>query len=241
MPGAPALTYPLQMSKALRVTCDTKLNIPLDELHEIQGDLKVMTEENYRKFSELVEKKGIWFATHVWKEPLETGGKKAFRWCIVDGTGRKRMFSRKSSEGWEIPKIPCVEIQASSLREAKEAILAATSRFHETTNQGLYNFMGEDFSPLDLEQFQIADIDIPDFKAEFFPAPDEASEEDVTKETVTFDAYKNAAVKQIVLYYAAADYEKMLKALDALLVHFGVEDYSQAIWRLVDDALRAKS
>ncbi len=86
------------MEKTIRVTCDTKLNIPLDELHEIQGELKTMSVESYLKFSKLVEKKGIWFASHVWKEPCEINGKKSFRWNLVDGTGRRRMFVKMREE-----------------------------------------------------------------------------------------------------------------------------------------------
>jgi hypothetical protein len=231
------------MEKQIRVTCDPEqrlLRIPLDELHEIQGELKTMTEESYRKFSDLIEAKGIWFATHVWKEPLEAKGKKAFRWCIVDGTGRKRLFGRKQKEGWLVPPIPCVEVVAKDLKEAKEAVLAATSRFHETTNQGLYEFMGEDFTPIDLERFELSDVDMPAFKMEFFDDSEPEPEQEAEKETVTFDAYKNAAVKQVVLYYAAPEYETMVRGLDRLMSDLGVEDYSQVLWRLVDDALRAK-
>lgn len=179
--------------KKIRVSCDTKLRIPLDELTEIQGDLKEMTKERYEKFRRLVEKKGLWFACHVWKEgshekktvplcpepPPGTRSKNvdilvpAERWWIVDGHGRKRMLTKMRSEGYVIPDIPCVEIEAASIKEAKEAVLAASSNFQRATTEGLHAFMHEaGFTMEDLEDIDIPDIDLPKFEEEFFKDPD---------------------------------------------------------------------
>jgi hypothetical protein len=220
----------------IRVTCDTKLNIPLDELHEIQDDLKTMTAERYSKFSSLVQKKGIWFASHVWKEKIKKG---AHRWCIVDGTGRKRMFVEMRQRGFQIPKIPCVEIQAENLKEAKEAVLAASSSFHTMTHEGLHGFLeAGHFSIEDLDAFEFPEIDLPEFKIEFYPDPILPAPQGAP-ETVTFDAYQNAAIKQIVLYFPKEQYQKVIEGFDSLLRKWKLEDHSQVVWRLVDEANRA--
>lgn len=180
------------MTKSIRVTCDTKLKIPLDELHEIQGDLKTMSVEAYTKFRQLVEAKGIWFATHVWKEPTEVNGKKAFRWNIVDGTGRRRMFMKMRDDDYDIPPIPCVEIEAKNLKEAKEAVLAASSMFHKIHGQGLYEFMGSDFEIGDLIKFDLP-MNMEKFEMEFFEGEPPVDEPvGAEKEIVTFEVDPNA-------------------------------------------------
>lgn len=157
-------------AKSIRVTCDTKLHIPLDHLNELQGDLKEMTKERYIKFKRLVLKRGIWFALHVWKETSRAKGKTVTKWWIVDGHGRKRMFHElRDVEKFHIPEIPCVEIEAASLKEAKEAVLAASSSFQRATGQGLYEFMeGAGFDSDLIDDYDIPDIDVPSFKTEFY-------------------------------------------------------------------------
>lgn len=181
------------MSKQLKVTCDTKLSIPLDELTEIQGEMKSFTEESYKKFQNLVVSNGIWFPTYVVKEHDEIDGKKVTRWCIVDGTGRKRMFSRMRNEGWTIPRIPCVEIQADDREQMRIAILAASSSFHKVTEQGLHDFMVEGGLVLsDLEPFEIP-LNMESFRETFYGEEEpKLPPSGVPKETVTFEIDPNA-------------------------------------------------
>lgn len=158
------------MKKSIKVTCDTKLLLPLTELHEIQGDLKEMTKERFEKFRRLVIKKGLWFSLHVWKEVTKSKGKSVIKWWVIDGHGRVKMLRKlRDEEDFEIPNVPCVEIFAASMREAKEAVLAASSSFQRATGQGLYEFMADaGFSLDDLGDFDLPDIDLKEFEEEFF-------------------------------------------------------------------------
>lgn len=159
-------------NKVLQVTCRTQLAIELDNLNEIQGELKEMTIDRYKKFRRLVEKRGIWFALHVWKELIVQNGVSLVKWWIIDGHGRKRMFHKMREEGWSIPPIPCVEIEAADLKTAKEAVLAASSSYQRPTSQGLREFLGEEDPGL-LDDFDLPDIDIPEFLQEFYGDPTE--------------------------------------------------------------------
>lgn len=172
--------------KTIRVTCDTKLRIPLDELHGIQGAMKEMTLERYEKFRKLIVKDGINFALHVWKEItpiLEVTkvdkkkksvsvkqDKPAIRWWIIDGHGRKALLLKmRDQDGFDVPELPCVEIEALSYKDAKRKVLAASSTFHRATNQGLYEFMSDlELDPAELDGYDLPDIDLPEFKAEFY-------------------------------------------------------------------------
>jgi hypothetical protein len=227
------------MEKTLRVTCNT-LSVPYGELHGIQGALRTMSKENFSRLRKLIVKDGINFALHVWKQLEQTeDGQKLIRWWIIDGHGRHGVIKYLvEEEGYTCPPLPCVEIEAVSFEDAKRRVLAAASNYNSTTKEGLYEFMsGLGIGIEEMENYNLVDIDLPDFKMEFFDDPaaeaDEATEEAPTR--VEFDAYKNAAVKQVTLYFAAEDYQKVVSKLDQLMTEYGLEDFSQVVWRLLSE------
>lgn len=212
--------------RRLEVTCDPEgrlLRIPLDELQVLQGTLKEMSQKDYEDFRELVTTKGIKFSLHVWRElkpvksqseakrlacqlgsstiQVDDEGKyrNVVRWWLIDGTGRKRMFTKmRDEEGWEIPPLPCVEILAASYEEACEAVLAASSTFHKMTGQGLREFVEKAKLPIaKLEKFALPHIDLPKWKAEFYDTaePTEKELELYTKKIVA-PIYEPKAVNQ---------------------------------------------
>jgi hypothetical protein len=182
--------------KTIRVTCDTKLRIPLDELHAIQGNLKTASVANYKKFRKLIEKRGINFSLHVWKELAPvlkvtkvdkkkkavtvTQDRPAVKWWIIDGHLRKLLLTKmRNEDGYEIPSVPCVEIEAVSLADAKKQVLAASSNFHKVSKDGLYEFLNENEMGFEeLSEFDLPDIDLPKFKAEYFDEAEPLEEGD---------------------------------------------------------------
>lgn len=230
------------MAKQIRITCDTKLRIPYNQLHGIQGGLKILTAENFEKLRKQILREGVTFAIHVWKQVSKSKGKTVVKWWIVDGHGRHIVITTLiEKDGYSCAPLPCVEIEAKSFEDAKRKVLAASSSYHSMTKDGLYEFMsGSGITIEQLEEYTLPEIDFQEFKMEFYDSPEKASEKD-GKETVTFDAYKNAAVKQIVLYFASADYEKVVKRLDQLAAEMKLEDYSQVVWRLLGEKGSPKS
>lgn len=220
------------MKKVLKVTCDTKLNIPLENLHGIQGTLKMMTSENYEKYRKRILKDGLNFNLSVWKEVKKSKGKSVVKWWIIDGHGCHAICKvLRDDEGYACPPLPCVEIYAPSFEEAKERVLGKSSSFHTMTGQGLYEYssgMGLKFEQL--KEYQLTEIDLIEHKMEFYTEAAEKAEAG-DKEKVTFDAYKNASVKQVVLYFASEQYEKVIKLLDQQVEKMGVGDYSEVVWR----------
>lgn len=226
-------------TKSVRITCDTKLRIPYSELHGIQGVLKSMTKENFSKLRRWILEDGFNFAIHVWKEETTKVKKKpVVKWWIIDGHGRREIVRYLvEEEGYLCDALPCVEIEASSYKQAKRKVLNASSSFNTMTNDGLYSFMTDAELGLDeMEDFVLAEIDMPEFKMAHFGDPAQDAEAQEGPEKVSFDAYKNAAVKQVVLYYAQGEYETIIKGLDALMERWGLDDYSQVVWRLAREA-----
>lgn len=173
------------MTKQILITCDPEkrlLRIPLEHLNELQGDLKEMSREDYEKFRALVIKDGINFAMHVWKEmfPIDDD-LKAFKWWIIDGTGRKRMLTTmRDMDGFTVPPLPCVEIFAANIDDAKLQILSASSSFHKMTHQGLYEFtQGINLPPANLiKNYSLPHVNLPKYMEEFHVEPKSAEGED---------------------------------------------------------------
>lgn len=232
--------------QAIKVSCTAELRLPLDELIPIQGELKILTAENYEKLKKSILTHGFKFPMFVWKEVTSIasrvlGGKPTttIKWYVLDGHGRRRVLMHLRDDGYEIPLIPCVEIVAESLEEAKKMVLLISSSFHTMTKDGLHEYLVElGVDATFLDDLALAEIDVPEFKAEFYEDPS-PEEEEPGKKKVEFDAYQNAAIKQVVLYFASDDYQKILAQLERLMKEFEFEDYSQVVWKLVNERISA--
>lgn len=144
------------MENAISIRCAGSRSLDLNEINEFQGDLKDLSKENYERLKNIILKHGYSFATHVWQNP-EDG-----KWMTIDGHQRTRVLKMLRDEGFFVPPLPVVEVQADSWLQAKEKILAGTSQYGEMTDQGLYEFMsvsGIDNSFLDDLRFPELDIE----------------------------------------------------------------------------------
>lgn len=117
------------------VKCKGSRLLDIDEMHEFQGDLKDLSTQDYEKFKKIVLRHGYSYASHVWLDP------KTNKWMLLDGHQRKRLLTRMRAEGYFIPLLPVVEVEADSWEQAKEKLLAGTSQYGKMTEQGLYEFI----------------------------------------------------------------------------------------------------
>lgn len=152
------------MEKSIKVACEAKDTIELDELVEFQGDLAKLTNENFQKLEAAFLKHGITFAVSVWYHD----GKK----LLLDGHARRLVLKSLKDRGYFIPPLPAVVVEAATEKEAKEKVLLARSEYHQTTDEGLYNFiLDAGLDILDLEPFiNLPEIKLPEFKNDYFPA-----------------------------------------------------------------------
>lgn len=148
--------------KPIRVTCDVKLYIPLENLHESQGELKSLSRESFEKLWNEILTEGICAPLFVWKDD----GK----WKILDGHQRTRLLRKKQSEGHKIPDIPCVEIIAKTKAEAARKLLAYVSQYGKVDKQGLYEFI--ELNEIDhhelVDRYDLPDLDIDSFISEYY-------------------------------------------------------------------------
>lgn len=158
------------LNKPIRVSCQAADTIELDELTPFQGKLKTLSEEAYQRLRKSILELGVSFPICAWKHRNKT--------YIFDAHQRVLTIKRmRDEEGFRIPRLPVVWVEAANKVEAAKKVLAATSQYGEITPQGLYDFMQEFELNLDsiLGTFQFPEIDLGSFRLSYFPETKEVT------------------------------------------------------------------
>jgi len=145
------------MAKAkskVEIKCETKHALPLSGIAPFQGELKQLSDKNYRKLRYQIEKHGFCVPFFVWKS--------GDRNYILDGHQRESVLERMLSDGVELPEaFPVVYVQADDVNDAKRKLLAINSQYGEMTSQGLHDFIADtDIDFVELDGFEFAQIDM---------------------------------------------------------------------------------
>lgn len=151
------------MAKEILVRCKGSATIDIDNLIPFQGNLKTLSEDAYRRIKKEIVETGFAFPFHVWID----GGRNK----LIGGHQRLVGLKRMRGEGFVIPALPMVTVEAKNIKEAKRRVLQDVSQFGTITPRGLYDFMLDaDISMDDLEDsFKMPDMNMFQFKGEFFP------------------------------------------------------------------------
>lgn len=100
----------------------------------LQGNLKDLTERNYEKLKNSIQKKGFRVPVFLWHTTNNDGEDEYF---ILDGHQRQRILTAEDATPYEIPY---VEIQAETVTDAKEMLLAIASQYGTVTQEGFDEF-----------------------------------------------------------------------------------------------------
>jgi hypothetical protein len=153
--------------KEIEIKCKGSMTLELNQITPFQGDLKSLSKESYDKLRKQILELGFSSPFHVWKD-------EGLYWCL-DGHQRLRVLTEmKRSEGYKVPRLPVVEVEAASEFEAKKKVLALTSQFGEITNESLFEFSS--FANIDLptlKDFRFPELDMKKFEQSFFEDPPE--------------------------------------------------------------------
>jgi len=118
--------------KKIEIKCETKKYLTIDQLQEMQGKLKRLDKENERKLRNNIIQNGIVFPLFVWQNK------------IIDGHQRLAVLRKLQQEGYEIDKVPVVEVYAKTEKEAKEKIILANQYYGKATKQSWAYFLMEE-------------------------------------------------------------------------------------------------
>jgi len=162
----------------IKITCDVKLYVALQNLHDFQKNLKKLSEEGYEKLKKQILDQGFSSPILIWKND----GK----YYTLDGHQRCHTLKRMQAEGYKIPDVPCVEITAKTKLEAKKKLLGYVSQFGKLDAEGLHQYILEaELDVQELDDFDLPDFDVESFKEEFYgegKEEDDSSEPDMSDE-----------------------------------------------------------
>lgn len=151
--------------KQIKIACKVADFVPLSELCELQGDLKSLSHNQFAQLKNEILKTGFAFPIHIWRDADKTP------W-IVGGHQRVRVLRQLVQDGYQIDKVPVVEVEAKNLDAAKRRVLQDASQYGQIERQGLYEFMTSiDLGVDDLAtSFHLPEVslDMDMFKQEFF-------------------------------------------------------------------------
>ena len=149
------------MTNEIKIQCETKLYLPLENLNEFQGELKTLSVENFEKLKKQIIEQGFSSPFLVWKN--------SGKYFLLDGHQRKRVVTKLKEAGYKVPDLPCVEIFAKTKLEAKKKLLSYVSQFGKVDKQGLYQYIIDaELGIEDMQEFEIPELNMEEFKEEFF-------------------------------------------------------------------------
>ncbi len=105
--------------------------IPIADLLPTQGNLKDLSEKNYAKLKNTIQRRGFSYPVYVWES--QDG-----LLHLLDGHQRQRILT---TEGWNDP-IPYLKVPAKDLQEAMARLLEITSQYATITQEGIDEFIG---------------------------------------------------------------------------------------------------
>ena len=175
-----------QNDKTIAIKCDTKDKIELAEMTELQGTLKERTDIDYDKIKLSIIKYGFSFPFFVWK-----GEEKNY---ILDGHGRFATLCKMQKDGYLIPPLPVVQIEAESKSEAKQKLLRLNSQYGKMSRESVLEFT----AGLDLNFDELA---LPDTMIDFSNVSEEEdSETEGDDEVPEVDETEEPASKRGEIY-----------------------------------------
>ena len=152
----------MKQIKSISIKCETKDYLDWHNITEFQGGLKIRDDADIEKAKTSILKYGWSFPFFVW-----VSGKTNY--CL-DGHARIKVLKALEEEGYLIPELPVVYIQAKNKTEAKQKLLRLNSNFGHFTKESVLEF-AED---IDLNFDEIA---LPDTVIDFSESEETAETE----------------------------------------------------------------
>src|SRR4030042_110005 len=110
----------MSSGKAIRITCKGVGNVALEEVNGIQGNLKKISRKNLEMLKNRILKRGFKVPYHIWIHK----GKN----YLLDGHQRTRALLELQAQGYFVPELPYSILEATSLEDAKDALLGISSQ-----------------------------------------------------------------------------------------------------------------
>ena len=191
--------------------------VKLKDLEPLQGDLKDLSDENYKRLRGSLLK-------HGWQVPAFIYEQDGIKY-IVDAHQRQRVAVK---EGWGDMEVPCVNVTAKSIREAKEILLKVSSQYGTITVEGL-----DEFYP----NWQDLDVKFDKINVDFLNKPLEELESSNNRpvgESLNDEELRDSM--SVILIYGKADFIEVNTLGDYFKKKYGVSSMSDVVMNLMREA-----
>lgn len=147
----------MNLDKVIQIKCEAKSYYQLDDLNHFQGKLKSIDKDRFDKLKKSLIRDGLPIGFHVWID------KKNKVWTI-DGHHRVLALKALRDDGYDIPSLPCVIVQANNKKEAAKAVLINNSKYAKINQESLSDFMIDfELNIDDLNFLDLPDLNMDDF------------------------------------------------------------------------------
>ena len=119
--------------KAIRIACEGASTLPLDSLEPFQGAFKKLSKADMERLRRVMLADGFSDPFNVWRDEEH--------YWIIDGHQRRLVLHAMRDDGYAIPELPVVWVEADSLEQAKRKVMSQASQYGEVTSSGLLALM----------------------------------------------------------------------------------------------------
>lgn len=199
------------------------------ELHQLQGELKTLTKDNYSKLKNSIITKGFIIPFFTWYD------KTAKKTWLLDGHQRLTVIMAEKMQPYNLPQL---SIEAKNLVDAKEKLMVITSQYGTITEEGLLEFikgLPDEFIRASAQFDALPNIfEDAQFKEVAFQVQTNRGQ-DKTGFDKSAESHLNNTIRQIVLYYDQETHKKLLERLEAIGTKMNIqEDLSAVVLKLAE-------
>jgi len=138
--------------KTIQITCRSKDHLPLSNIVAFQGAFKSREQYDVDHIAESILRHGFFAPFFIWRQPDGVCS------CL-DGHGRQLALQILHSEGYEIPPLPVVYIDAKDEAEAREKLVYINTISGDYTVSGFKDLV-RDLPLIDLSQYKFPTLDM---------------------------------------------------------------------------------
>ena len=128
----------------INIKCKGSTEVNIDDLQDVQGEVKFLPSENLQKLLTSLEKNGFCEPFVIWRENQES------KPVVIAGNQRLKAIKKARELGWLLPLgFPAVEVEAENLQQAKKILLSLASTFGRVDKHHLEHFITDNELNLD--------------------------------------------------------------------------------------------
>lgn len=118
------------MSKEIVIACIGAGELSIDLMIPLQDEFKTLSDERYKELRAQILAEGFSAPIFVWEDPEDSQIK------ILDGHQRHSTLIQLREEGYKIPQIPVVYVEADDVKQAIRKLAGFASQYGQVSDEG---------------------------------------------------------------------------------------------------------